>query len=205
MTNIALIIGHPFAGSFSHALAAEYQRAAEAAGATVRLIDLAEQTFPITPNELNEVRVRGIAGVAALGEPIDAMVHTMEWANHFVFVYPVWWGTFPAVLKGFIDRVVLSGVAFRYGSSPTNWQKLWKGKTARIITTGDAPSWWHSTVYRGPGENALKRATLWYVGVRTIGITRFTTVKTSTPARRAQWLRRAHRLGARDASQAARR
>lgn len=197
---IVVIIGHPFAESLSHGLAKKYSEQAKKMNADVRVIDLASLSFEANPHNLNQVRVRGIDQLDELQPSIARMVNDLEWADHFAFFYPVWWGTFPAVLKAFMDRVILSGVAFRYGTTGVKWTKLWRGKTARIILTMDAPPLWHKLVYRAPGENALKRATLWYVGVKTIGITRFAPVRFSTPEIREQWLATAAKLGTKDAS-----
>ena len=60
------------------------------------------------------------------------------WAEHLVFVYPAWWGTFPALLKGFLDRVMTPGFAFR-DVSPDKWDKLLAGRTTDLITTMDTP------------------------------------------------------------------
>lgn len=199
MSNIAVIIGNPFANSFSHALAEAYARAATQAGSNVRIIDLAQIQFRAVPENLNQVRVRGIDQMDELDPAITHMVNDMEWAEHFTFIYPVWWGTYPVALKAFIDRVFLSGVAFKYGKTGTNWEKLWSGKTARLIFTMDAPTWWYKLFYRAPAENSLRWATLWYVGVKTIGITRFTPIRFSTPEIRETWLAKAASLGTKDA------
>ena len=200
MKKIAVIIGHPFADSLSHALAEKYIVKAKNMGAEVRVIDLATISFEPIPRNLNQVRVRGIDQLDELQPSIAHMVRDLEWADHFAFFYPVWWGTFPAVLKAFMDRAILSGVAFRYGKTGVKWDRLWRGKTARIVLTMDAPPLWHKLTYRAPGENALKRATLWYVGVKTIGITRFAPVRFSTSEIREQWLATAAKLGTKDAS-----
>jgi putative NADPH-quinone reductase len=199
MSKIAVVVGNPFSGSFSHALTESYAAAASGAGAEVRVLDLAELKFPLIPDNLNQVRVRGIDEMDDLDPVIAQMVRDMQWADHITFVYPVWWGTFPGVLKAFVDRVFLSGVAFKYGKTGTKWEKLWSGKTARLIFTMDAPTWWYKLVYRAPSESSLRWATLWYVGVKTIGITRFTPIRFSTPEIRAKWLAKADLLGTKDA------
>jgi putative NADPH-quinone reductase len=199
MSNIVVVIGNPFAESFSHALAESYASRATQAGAHVRVIDLAQNEFPTIPRHLNQVRVRGTDHLDELDPAITQMIEDMEWADHFTFVYPVWWGTYPVALKAFIDRVVLSGVAFKYGKTGTKWEKLWSGKTARLIITMDAPSWWYKLVYRAPSENSLRWATLWYVGVKTLGITRFTPIRFSTPEIRAKWLTKVASLASKDA------
>jgi NAD(P)H dehydrogenase (quinone) len=199
MSKIAVIIGNPFANSFSRALAESYASAATQAGSEVRIIDLAQIRFPAVPENLNQVRVRGIDQMDELNPAISHMVKDMEWAEHFTFIYPVWWGTYPVALKAFIDRVFLSGVAFKYGKTGTKWEKLWSGKTARLIFTMDAPTWWYKLFYRAPAENSLRWATLWYVGVKTTGVTRFTPIRFSTPEIRTKWLTKAASLGTKDA------
>lgn len=198
MPNIAVIIGNPFVNSFSHALAEAYASAATQAGSEVRMIDLAQIRFPAVPENLNQVRVRGADQMDELDPAISQMVKDMDWADHFTFIYPVWWGTYPVALKAFIDRVFLSGVAFKYGKTGTKWEKLWSGKTARLIFTMDAPTWWYKLFYRAPSENSLRWATLWYVGVKTTGITRFTPIRFSTPEIRTKWLAKAASLGTKD-------
>lgn len=198
--NIAVVIGHPFKDSFSHALTEAYVDGATEAGAAVRVIDLATTNFTLSPAELNDVRVRSINNMPGLEPEIVDMVHTLDWADHIVLIYPVWWGTFPGILKSFIDRTVLSGVAFNYGKTGTKWDKKWTGKTARLIFTMDAPAWWYKLTYRAPSENAMRKATFWYVGVKTIGVTRFTPVRFSTPEIRAKWLAKVGKLGKKDGS-----
>jgi NAD(P)H dehydrogenase (quinone) len=59
-------------------------------------------------------------------------------SNKLILIYPVWWGGMPAILKGFIDRVFVSGFAFSYeGSSPKG---LLHGKKAAVIMTSGAPN-----------------------------------------------------------------
>lgn len=195
MKRITVVIGHPFADSLSHSLAGRYIEAAQAGGAEIRVIDLAGVEFTLSPKQLDDVRVRGLDSLGDLEPSIALMIGDMVWADHFAFFYPVWWGTYPAILKAFIDRVVLSGVAFQYGKTGTKWNKIWRGKTARLVMTMDAPSWWYKLTYRAPSENSLKWATLWYVGVKTIGITRFTPVRFSTAETRENWLKMAEKLG----------
>ena len=74
----------------------------------------------------------------------------IAWAEHLVLVYPTWWGTFPALLKGFLDRVMTPGFAFRQ-IAHDKWDKLLAGRTADLITTMDTPPLIYRFVYRAPG------------------------------------------------------
>jgi NAD(P)H dehydrogenase (quinone) len=201
MANTLVIIGHPTSGSFNHALAGQYAaglRAASDDASEVRVIDLAERAFDLLPTTRSDLRAPG-GDTSHLEPRIRAFIDEVAWADHLVFFFPQWWGTYPAVLKAFLDRAVLSGTAFRYGRGQVS-TRLLAGKTARIVMTMDSPIAWNRFVYRNAAETSLKRATLGYCGVRTIGITRLTPVRFSTPDKRGAWLEQVRRLGATDAS-----
>jgi NAD(P)H dehydrogenase (quinone) len=106
-TRILIILGHPRADSFCGALAEAYAEAARAGGSEVRVISLGSLSFdPILHN--------GYAAVQPLEPDLFAAQAAISWAEHLVFVYPLWWGAMPALLKGFIDRVFLPGFAFKF-------------------------------------------------------------------------------------------
>ena len=205
MTNTLVIIGHPNSGSFNHALAERYAtglRAASVDSAEVRIIDLAEREFDLLPAARADLRAPD-GDTSHLEPRIRAFIDDVAWADHLVFFFPQWWGTYPAVLKAFLDRAILSGTAFRYGRGQMS-TRLLAGKTARIVMTMDSPIAWNRFVYRNAAETSLARATLGYCGVRTVGITRLTPVRFSTPEKRAAWLDQIQRLGATDASRSRR-
>ena len=201
---IAVIVGHPIAGSLNHALADSYTEAARAAGAEVRVIDLAEPSAATAhPSERAQLR-HSQAGGDTLDPATASAIDTIDWADHLVFVYPEWWGSAPAVLKGFVDRVFLSGFAFRYRGDGRGWDKLLTGRTARIIHTMDSPRWWNRWVYRDSSLWWLRRATLWYTGVRTSGTSVFTPVRGSSATARERWIAKAAALGTADAARTSR-
>ena len=106
----------------------------------------------------------------------------IQWADHFIFVYPIWWSSMPSLLKGWIDRVFTPGIAYsanNQGSFIWNYlrsqqfKKLLKGKTASIYATSMAPTWWYK-VFSGPinipdsyGISVLKNAILNHCGIKT--------------------------------------
>lgn len=200
MKRIAVVIGHPRQGSLNHALAESYVRAARIEGAEVRVIDLASSNFMLSTPDASLLRVSGPDDLDRLGPEVAEMIQTLQWAEHVVFVHPVWWGTYPAVLKGFIDRVFLSGVVFKYRARGAGWDRLLAGRTARIIYTMDAPGWFNRLKYRRVSEVSLRNPILWYCGVRTIGGTSLGPVRGSSDEVRAEWLRTTARLGQKDAA-----
>ena len=195
---ILVVIGHPLERSLNHALAESYVQAARAAGTEVDIIDLAKEHFELSPQQsLSELRARDPEALKAKGEVIVSMVEKVERAQHIVIFHPSWWGTYPAVFKGFIDRVFMSGVAFEYGEG-NKWKRLWSGKTARIFTTMDSPTWFDRLWYRAPAAHSLKYPILWYVGIKTLGITKFPQVRSSSDAARTKWLTKVAGIAGKD-------
>ncbi|WP_404457263.1 NAD(P)H-dependent oxidoreductase [Oceanobacillus kapialis] len=184
---ILIINGHPDPQSFCRSLSEAYKDGAAARG-EVRYLNLS--TISFEPNLKYGYRKR-----TELEADLVKAREWLEWANHLVFVYPTWWGTMPAVLKGFIDRVFLPGFAFRYRENSPLWDKLLTGKSAHLIVTSDTPSWFNRLVYRRAGHQVMKRNILSFCGIKPVKVTEITPVKTSTEEKRAAWLNRVKRLG----------
>lgn len=188
MKKILVILGHPKTDSFGGALALAYAEGARQTGAEVREIYLGNLDFdPILHD--------GYSKVQALEPDLLQSQASIQWAEHLIFVYPNWWGTIPALLKGFFDRVLLSGFAFKYHHNSPRWDKLLSGRTAHLIVTMDTPSWYYRWVFKQPGHNQMKRAILGFCGIRVTRITEFTDVRNSSPQKRTEWLTIARRLG----------
>ena len=184
-----LILAHPRRDSLCGALFDAYAAGARRAGAQCRELILNELRFD--PN------VHALSPELQTLEPdLVRAQNDIAWAEHLVFVYPTWWGTFPALLKGFLDRVLTPGFAFRHVTHD-KWDKLLTGRTADLITTMDTPPLVYRFVYRSPGRQALAPATLGYCGVRTVRVETFGPVITSSAVLRGEWLAAARASGAR--------
>jgi NAD(P)H dehydrogenase (quinone) len=199
-SRILVVIGTPLAGSLNHALAHSYADAAHAAGADVRVIDLARDAVPGHPSERNEVRLPRTDADVPLAPDVAAYVADVEWADHLVFFFPQWWGSYPAALKTWIDRVFLSGFAYRYRPTGRLWDKLLTGRTARIVMTMDSPKIWNAWAYRNAAIRSLRNATLEFCGIRVRGVTRLAEVRHRSDADRERWVRGMASLGATDAA-----
>ena len=185
---ILIINGHPDAESLDFALHDAYKRGAETSGAEVRELKIRELVF-----ELN--LQYGYRKRTELEPDLLRAQEWIRWADHLVVVHPVWWGTFPALMKGFLDRVFLPGFFFRKKPGvATSWEKLLTGRSARILYTLDTPRlyWW---LAGRPSYMALKYITLGYCGVAPIRGTAYGIVRLSTLAQRQKWLAHAERLG----------
>ncbi|MGP7959586.1 NAD(P)H-dependent oxidoreductase [Sanguibacter sp. A247] len=198
MPRTLVVVGNPVPGSFTHALADAYVAGLREAGEDdVVVRDLAATRLPHDPPSRALLRAPG--GATDHLEPVVAeLVAELLAAEHIVVLFPQWWGGQPAVLKAWLDRVVLSGSAFRATAGTGLPGKLLRGRTARVVMTMDSPRWWNQLVYRDSAVVQLTRATFWYTGVRTVGVDRLTVVKTSTPERRSAWLARIEQRGRRD-------
>nr|WP_275298113.1 NAD(P)H-dependent oxidoreductase [Halomonas campisalis] len=134
-------------------------------------------------------------------QPLEADLQQAQelvaWADHLVFVYPTWWGSVPALLKGFLDRIMAPGFAFQTCEGGIGYQGLLDGRSAQLITTMDTPPLIHRLLYRQPGRNAMARATLGFCGVRPVRTLAFGSVKDASPRQRQAWVTRAHREGER--------
>ncbi len=118
----------------------------------------------------------------------------IAWAQHLVFVYPTWWGSYPARLKAFLDRTLTPGFAFRHRTDG-HWDPLLKGRSAELLTTMDTPPWVYRWLYRAPGHHALATATLAYCGVQTVRRTVHGPVISAHREQRQQWLTDARTRG----------
>ena len=186
---VLIVVGHPRSASLCHALAKEYADGAAASGAEVRKLPLDTLRFdPI-------LRV-GFEGGQPLEEDLVRAQEEIDWAEHLVFVFPNWWGTLPALLKGFVDRVFLPGFAFKYRDGSAFWDRLLEGKTAELLVTMDSPGFYYRWIAGRAGVTMMKKNVLGFCGVKTKRVTLFGMVRRSTPERRAGWLVQARALGA---------
>lgn len=188
MKKILLIYGHPDKESYCHALADAYKKGVLSTRAELKEIVVADLKF--NPNLHYGYRKR----TELEPDLLDAW-DKIKWADHLVWVYPVWWGSLPALLKGFIDRVFLPGFAFQKREESVWWDKLLTNKTARIISTLDQPAWYYWLVYRQPSHNAMKKLTLEFTGIRPVKVTTIGPVRLSKPSWRGRWLSKVEKLG----------
>jgi putative NADPH-quinone reductase len=186
--NVLVILGHPDSRSFCGAIADAYASGADAAGKNIRVLRLGELRF-------DPVLWNGYGRIQELEPDLVQAQELIVWADHLVFVYPVWWGVMPALLKGFFDRALLPGFGFTFREYSPFWDKLLTGRTAHLMVTMDTPPWYYRWVYRMPGHNAMVRTILGFCGIRTRKVSEFGPIKTSSTKEREKWLDRARQAG----------
>lgn len=186
--NILVILGHPDTESYCGALAKAYVEGAKAADVEIRELKLGDLIF-------DPILWKGYNKIQELEPDLVRASELIQWSNHIVFVYPNWWGTMPALMKGFFDRVFLPGFAYKYRDNSTFWDKLLSGRTAHLIVTMDTPPWYYRWIYHRPGHNEMKRTILGFCGIKVVKITEIAIVRNSLPKMRDKWISMAKRLG----------
>ncbi len=189
--NILIIDGHNRENSFCSALANAYANGAGSAGHEVEFLNLRELDL--------EKHLR--YGHEKKYEPEGSVLKAQELirrSDHLVFVYPTWWAGLPAILRLFFEMVFSPGFAFNYRNRTgkvVRWDKLLKGKSARIISTMDAPPWYYRWITGDPGGKIMKKGILGFSGVQPVKSTYFGSVKLSTEKQRQDWLKKTYSLG----------
>jgi NAD(P)H dehydrogenase (quinone) len=141
--NVLIILGHPAQTSFGQSIAQRYQTEAQSVGHSVQTIELERLQF-------DPILHLGYKGEQALEPDLVQAQSQMKWADEIVLVFPIWWGGMPALLKGFLDRTLLPGFAFKYEPAGKGLEALLKGRTARVIMTMDTPRWIDRWLYGSP-------------------------------------------------------
>lgn len=189
MKKILVIDGHPNKDSLCFGLAEAYIAGAKEAGAEVKKIRIGVLNF--NPNLQYGYQKR-----TELEPDLLDAYEKIKWADHLVWVHPVWWGGVPAITKGFIDRLFLPGFTYRTIKNSYKFEKLLKGKTGRIIATLDQPGWFYRLYFKAPSERQLK-GSLTSCGVSPVKVTYKGAVITSDASQREKWINEIRRLGQR--------
>ena len=180
---IAIIQGHPDPSGqrLGHALAGAYAAGAEASGHQVRLIDVARLDFPL-------LRTQREFESGTLPESLRGAQTDIGWAEHLVLFFPLWLGTMPALLKGFLEQVFRPGFAFGPGPDSKPWGKRLKGRSARIVVTMGMPALMYRWYFRAHGLKGLERSVLGFCGIAPIRETLIGMVEASDDRARERWL-----------------
>lgn len=176
-----IIDAHPDPESFSSAIARTSLETLGPNNATI--LELRDLNFDLSLRYGYRKRMD-------LEEDLQQAQHLISGARHLILVTPVWWGSVPALLKGFLDRVLLPGFGFRYRKNSALWDKLLKGRSAQVYITMDSPYWWFRYVYKNPAINMLKKTVLEFCGFSPVKIRVFDQVRFSDTSRRQRWLER---------------
>ncbi len=182
---ISVILAHPDPSSFNHAIAHAAVDELQKRGHYVYFHDLYEERFdPILP--------RGeITRDAQIPSLVDTHCREIARAKGIIVVHPNWWGQPPAMLKGWIDRVIRPGVAYEFleGDSGEGVPKgLLGADTALVFNTSNTPALRETKIFGDPLETLWKNCIFGLCGIKTFSRRMFGVVATSTPEQRKVWL-----------------
>lgn len=160
---VLVIYSHPYEGSFNHAILENTIEGLKHAGNEYSVIDLNEEGF-------NPVLTKEELKVYPAGEFLDSRVgeylSKIKEADHLVFIFPIWWGGVPAVLKGFFDKVFLKKETYEFkGMLPV--PKL-KGRSATVISTMNAPKLFYNCFLKAPIKQTAIKSTLKLCGIKPV-------------------------------------
>ncbi|MEW6171451.1 MAG: NAD(P)H-dependent oxidoreductase [Bacillota bacterium] len=182
---VSVILGHPDRESFNHAIAEAVVQTLEADGHEFFFHDLYAEGFdPVLPGR--EI---------PKGAPLDPVIHKhcdeISRAEGIVIVHPNWWGQPPAILKGWVDRVIRPGVAYEFleGDSGEGVPVgLLKARCALVFNTSNTPEERELKVFGDPLETLWKNCVFGLCGIEHFHRKMFGVVVTSTFEQRKVWL-----------------
>jgi NAD(P)H dehydrogenase (quinone) len=182
--NVLVILAHPTHGSFNHAIAETVVHTLEQLGHSGIFHDLYKEGFdPVLPSE------------EILGDDLDPVLseHCEQLANTggIVLVHPNWWGMPPAILKGWVDRVVRPEVAYRFEEDDSGEGVpvgLLKAKSVVVFNTSNTPEKREQEAFGDPLGRLWKDCIFDLCGVTGFHRRNFGVVVTSTEEERKGWL-----------------
>jgi putative NADPH-quinone reductase len=190
MSTIAIIVGHPQRATFCEALAEAYRRGAESAGHKVHLFRLASMNFEPILRE-------GYRKEQPLEPDLQAAYDAMAASDHWVLIFPLWCGDMPAIMKGFIERILQPDLIKRQGTeNAMNW-RIFEKKSGRIIMTMGMPVTVYRFWYGAHAIKLLKRNILNFIGIAPVRETLLGMIADSSHGQRDGWLKAAESMGRR--------
>jgi NAD(P)H dehydrogenase (quinone) len=183
---ISVILAHPSPESFNHAIAEAAVNTLAGNGHEVIYHDLYEENFDPVLNAAE------ISRNADLSDIVESHCEEIAQAEGIVIVHPNWWGQPPALLKGWIDRVLRPGIAYEFNEGDSGEgvpRGLLKARTAIIFNTSNTEIEREQKVFKDPLETLWKNCIFGLCGVKNIYRKNYGIIITSTLAQRQKWLK----------------
>ncbi len=188
---ITLILAHPEKSSFNHAIAQTAVSQIKKNGHIVFFHDLYSEKFA------SVLHSSEIPSDARIPPEIQTYCNEIKNADGIVIVHPNWWGQPPAILKGWVDRVIRPGVAYNFieGDSgegiPTG---LLRARSAIVFNTSNTPEPREKEVFGDPLQLIWKNCIFGLCGVPDFHREMFRVIITSTEKMRKKWLKRVEEI-----------
>lgn len=182
---ILIVVAHPDKNSFNHAIANTCRDRLIRNGHTVIFHDLYEENFNPIVNSTE------IPKQAEIDDVVRLHCNDLVESDGIIIVHPNWWGQPPAILKGWIDRVIRPGVAYKFAESdggegvPVG---LLKAKVGIVFNTSNTSEVRENEVFKDPLETIWKNCIFDFCGVENFERKIFRIVITSDLKQRVLWL-----------------
>lgn len=187
---ILILNAHPYSKSFSKQIADRYLAGAKDSGHEVELVNIYDLKF--NPN-----LSCGYHEVSPLEDDLLKQQDLIKWCDHLVLVTPIWWGGLPALAKGYVDRVLLPGFAYKYTAK--GLEKHFKGKSARVIYTQGASRIASDVFLLSSAWRIIKLGILSFCGFWPVKRTVLANMSTVSEAKKEEFLDKIYHLGKRAA------
>jgi putative NADPH-quinone reductase len=191
LMEISVILAHPDRRSFNHAIAQTVCSTLERGGHKVRFHDLYAEGFDplLSAAELNPN--------GQMPAELAGYCEELQCSDGLVIVHPNWWGQPPAMMKGWIDRVLRQGVAYEFQAGDSGEGVpvgLLRAKTAIVFNTSNTPPEREMEEFGDPLDNLWKKCVFEFCGVKKVLRETFSVVIASTAEQRAEWLERVEQI-----------
>lgn len=185
--NIYVVLAHPHTESFNHAIVNQVLSSLKEKGHDVVFHDLYKEEF--NPILSYEEMGKNPQIPPVIQKHMDEVVK----ADGLIVIHPNWWGQPPAILKGWMDRVLAYGVAYRFSETGQPLGLL-KARKGLVFNTSNTPEKVEVGVYGDPLENLWGLCTLQFCGVEQFQRAMFKEVNKSTEEQRKHWLQEVKEL-----------
>ena len=187
-----IVYNHPYEGSFCNAILKAVQRGLKKGGHTCKVINLDKDNFdPV-------MRAKDLKAFAELGRGIESALMNLdptvfrykkklEWADHIVMIFPIWWMSMPAMMKGFVDKVIFPGVAYDMDNGRLV-SRLASLKQVTVISTMNTPADIYRDMFGNSLEGSLIKGTFNQIGIHDVRWICLEMVKQSGDEKRWLWL-----------------
>lgn len=190
--NTLIIYNHPHEGSFCSAIRQAVSNGLKKGGHEYKIINLDKDGFDpvMREKDLKAFVQAGRTGEDGL-EDVDPLVlrymKKLRWAEHIVMIFPIWWMTMPAMMKGFVDKVIFPGVVYKMegGKLVSMLSSL---KQVTVISTMNTPSEVYKDLFGNSLEGSLIKGTFNQIGIHDVRWISLNMVKQSGDEKRWLWL-----------------
>ncbi len=184
---VVIVFNHPYEGSYCNAIFDTVKSGLDKAGHEIDIIHLDNDKFnPVMTAE----DLLAFKNKKSIDTQAKEYIQRIKAADHLVFIFPIWWELMPALMKGFIDKVIFPGETYDYTSSGHGMVTLMKNiKSITVITTMNTPAIMYKLIYGDAVKKALIKGTFQKTGCKKVKWLSLNMVKMSSKDKREKWLK----------------